>query len=101
MLDLELAQAESNSVFVRITTSVWSDSRGLCHRRDVRYIKRRCVGHNWLEEDVNNTGAEEVLDRMTLPVEDGIYKVVMINEHRDWETGLIEDWDYALCKMQK
>lgn len=43
-------------------------------------------------------GADEVFPRITniAQCEDGIYVVVTCNESRDYETGIIDDYDYKL-----
>lgn len=42
--------------------------------------------------------ADETIARITNLNEskDGVYQIVIINEHRDYETGYIEDWDFKL-----
>jgi hypothetical protein len=92
---------EKHEVFVRLTTSFWSDKNGLHTKKSLRYLRRRCEGHNFLEEDASNVGSDEVIGRIInlFELKDGVYKVVTCNEKRDWETGLIDDYDYKLLSV--
>lgn len=84
---------------VRLTTSLWGDSKGLHIKRDLNFLKKKCQGFNILEEDVGMVGASEVVDRITNlnECEDGIYQVITCNEWAAWETpNIIEDYDYKL-----
>lgn len=31
----------------------------------------------------------------------GYYNVITVNEHRDWESGIIEDWEYKLTPYKE
>lgn len=44
----------------------------------------------------------DVFDRITnlSGCEDGLYVVVTCNEHHDWETGNLEDYDYQLLPYE-
>lgn len=83
---------------VKLTTSVWGDKDGFYIKKSLKFLKRKCVGYNVLQEETNVMGAEEVYQRILNinDVEDGIYSVVVVNESRDWETNNVEDWDYEL-----
>ena len=83
---------------VKLVTSSWYDKRGLHIRRDLIPVKRKSCGHRCLEEDCSMVGSDEVCTRIVNLNEckDGLYRVVVCNEHRDWETGCIEDYDYKL-----
>lgn len=65
-------------------------------------MRRMSRGHDFLDEDVSATGAELVMDRITNlhEVEDGLYRVITINERRDWESGYVEEWDYKLVPIE-
>jgi hypothetical protein len=94
---VEEPQAKSRCV-VRLTTSTWHDRAGLYQRKTLRFMKRLCVEFNVLEEDAANFGAEEVVPRITnlATCPDGLYEVVTCHESRDYETGIIDDYDYKL-----
>jgi hypothetical protein len=35
------------------------------------------------------------------PIEDGkLYRVIMTNFGRDWETGIIDEWDYEIVEVK-
>lgn len=93
---------EKHEVFVRLRTSCWGDCDGLHMKKSLTYLKRKCVGFNVVEEDVSSIGADEVFSRIVDlgKLTDGVYKVVTCNEHRDWETGTIEDYDYKLLPVE-
>jgi hypothetical protein len=60
------------------------------------------MGHNLLENDIEYVGAEEMSLKMNLnKYEDGIYEVKTCNIRRDWETGMIDDYDYALVPIDE
>jgi hypothetical protein len=86
---------------VRLTTSCWHDGRALHIRKTLKTLKRQSSGHNFLDEDASMIGADEVLSRIVNlhKCEDGVYVVSICNEHKDWETGNIEDYDYELLPM--
>ena len=90
--------AKDWKLLVRIRTTKFMTERGLTLRKDINFLKRGSHGRNILEDDTNNIGADLVIDRiLNLDiVKDGVYEVVITNEMRDYWTGHIEDWDYAL-----
>ena len=97
ILDIGKEPPEEKCV-VRVHTSSWLDARGLHTKKSLTFLKRQCVGYNVLQEDALNIDAESVIDRIinlyTCP--DGVYQVSVCNQHRDWETGYVEDYDYEL-----
>lgn len=88
-------------IFVKLSTSYWSDSRGLNMKRSIIFLKRKCRGHNYLEEDVKMVGADLVFKRILNlnQCEDGVYQIIMCDGVKDYETGIIEDWNYKLDKV--
>ena len=93
---------ESPLVIVRLTTSVYGDRRGLHQKKSLNYMKRLSKYHNFLEGDVGNIGAGEVLPRIVnlASCADGLYQVTVINETRDYETGYLDDYDYQLIPWE-
>ncbi len=87
---------------IRLQTTSWNDKRGLHIKKSMLFLRRQCVGWNVLEDDADNIGATEVLSRIvnldTCP--DGIYRVVVCNEQRDWESGYVDDYDYELVRLE-
>lgn len=47
---------------VRVKTSCWKSDRGMHTRKDVLFMRRLSLGDFWIEEDISNVGAEEVMD---------------------------------------
>lgn len=87
---------------VRLVTSAWHNDRGVHLKKSLNFLKRKCVGYNILYEDCTMIGAEEVIPRITNfnEMPDGVYRVVICNESRDWETGHVEDYDYMLVSEE-
>ncbi len=88
---------------IRLKTSYWKDKAGSIHcKKTLTPLKRLSKGYQILGEDCDNIGADEVFPRIINVDEckDGIYKVITCNEHRDWESGYIEDYDYQLIKYE-
>ena len=83
---------------VRLKTSIWKDDNGLHLRKDLTYMKRLSFEFNILKEDAVNIGANEVMDRIDNlnDCKDGLYEVVTCNETREYESGMIDDYDYTL-----
>jgi len=103
-MDVIRAWYDSNKkirIVVALRTSCWADSRGLHMRRDLCYLKRKCVGFNFLDEDSRCVGPEEVVPRVVNlnEVPDGEYEVVIVNHKYDWESGMLEDYDYKLVPV--
>lgn len=98
-LPLESENKQTPRCVVRLTTSMWHDVNGVHIKKTLRYLRRKCVGYNILEEDCSAVGADEVIKRIVNLEEckDGIYQVVTCNEWGAWETPhIIEDYDYKL-----
>lgn len=89
-------------VIVRIKTSLYKTDRGIAACRHLTFLRRKSVGHNFLEEDVNMIGADETIPRILnfSDVKDGIYQVITCNEKRDWESGMVEEYDFSLIPFE-
>lgn len=87
-----------NRVFIRLRTASWYDGKSLHVKRSLTFLKRQCSGYNFLDDDLRSGGAEDVALTFTnlYECEDGIYEVVHCNVSRDWESGIVDDWDYKL-----
>lgn len=99
-----LASPEQNPCrcVVKITTSAYSTSRGLEIKKQIRYLRRRCIGYNLLEEEISATDAETVASHFTNlgSVPDGVYEVVMTDICRDWEYGEINSYALTLRAVE-
>ena len=94
------SKRQETVLMVRVKTSHWQDNAGLHVKKSIVFLKRKSTGHNFLEEDVTCVGADGVVQRITNlhSSPDGIYRVELCNERRDWESGAIEEYDYRLVK---
>lgn len=83
---------------VRVSTSYWSDSRSIHVKKSISYLKRTSQGHNWLDEEVDMIGADEVIRSIVNfdSCKDGLYTVEFCNLSTDWETGHIDGYDLFL-----
>ena len=89
-------------VVIRLITSYWQNARGLHMKRSIQFLRKESTGFNFVEEDARSIGAEEIVPRMNLDrYKDGKYYMIPINEHRDYETGTIEDYNYALIPYEE
>lgn len=85
-------------IVVRLRTSCWLDGSGIHFKKTLRVLKRMSSGHDFLTDEVYNTGSQETIFKITNlnECEDGLYEVCIINETRDWETGFTDDWEFKL-----
>lgn len=87
---------------VRLTTSYWRSGSSIHQKKTLSVLKRQSVGFNIMDEDVSMAGADGFfknivnLDRC----KDGVYLVSTCNESTDWETGLVDDYDYVLIPYE-
>lgn len=83
---------------VRITTTYWSDNRTLHCKKSITIQRRKSQGAELLLHDASMIGPDLVFANIVNLNEckDGLYVAVTCNEHRDWESGYIEDYDYKL-----
>jgi len=88
---------------VRLSTGTWHDKRGLYQRKTLSFMKRLSSGYQVLREDAGMIGADLVMDKIINldSCKDGLYRVVTVNESRDWESGYVDDYDYELVPVDK
>jgi hypothetical protein len=88
---------------VRLKRSTWHDSNGMYQKISIMRLKRKSNRFDFLNEECNMIGANETFPRIINLNEckDGIYQIVICNEHRDWETGIIDDYDFQLIPYTK
>ena len=102
--------------FVRLSTSYWSDDRGIYTKKSLRYLRRKGAkgkkrtldykgipdSFNFIEEDVNCIGPKETLDliRNLRDCDDGVYEVVFCSVSTDWETGYVDMYEYKLIPYE-
>ena len=103
-IELSLSEPISdNELVVRLKTESWFDDKGIYIKKKILFMKRQSNGNNFLLEDCNQMGSDEVDGRIINLDEcsDGLYKVIICHEYRDWETGMIEDWEYQLIPIEE
>ena len=95
---------KDSRLVVRVSTSCYSTERGLAVAKRIDILKRHSKGHlsDLLRDDASSVGADQVISRIVNlnEVKDGVYSVIVVGQHTDWETGHIEDWDYKLIPYE-
>jgi hypothetical protein len=90
---------------VKISTSYYQTVRGFTMTKRIEFLRRKSDREYVysIEQDVSCGGADSVIQRIVNlnKVEDGVYKMIWINEWRDWESGYVEDWDYKLVPYEE
>jgi hypothetical protein len=90
---------------VKVSTSCYQTGRGFTMTKRIEFLRRKSDREYVysIEKDVSCGGADSVIQRIVNlnEVEDGVYKMIWINEFRDWESGYIEDWDYKLVPYEE
>ena len=83
---------------VRLRSSAWSDGRGLHTKRSLTFMRRHSFGLNILAEESDAAGAECALGSLVNlnQCSDGLYEIVVVNQSRDWETGIVDSYDLKL-----
>ena len=88
---------------VKLTTTHWKDANGVYTKKSLKYLKRKCVGFNIIDEDATNGGPEFIFPKIVNlhECQDGVYEVITCNEFSCWETpSIIEDYDYKLIPIK-
>jgi len=88
-------------VFVRLRRSWFRTAAGVAMKTEMNILKRRSTNWEWIEEDIGGAGADVFIGRITNwgAMPDGIYELTITNPCRDFETGIVEDWDYELVPL--
>lgn len=85
---------------VRVRTSFWNDERGAHMRKSLLFMKKMSFpnGLDYFIESMDMIGADEVMEDITnlYRCDDGIYQLVICNEHTDWETGYMDSHEWKL-----
>ena len=92
----------NNKTIIRLRTSYWLDKRGLHQKRDIIFLRKKCDGFIFLEEDAMSGGPDIVMKAIVNldKCKDGLYLVIPVNISTDWETGYIDDYDYELVEYK-
>ena len=100
---LECKIMKPNKCVVRLKTSFWHDHKGIHIKQDIIFMRRRCAGHNPLEQDAYNDCAEWALDLIInlSSCNDGLYEVKMVNISKDYESGFVDGYRYKLIPFEE
>lgn len=71
-------------------------------RKDLTTMRTLCHPHgrNWLDDELDSAGVENVEIENLLDVDDGLYLLTACDFHTDWETGIIDDYSLKLVPFQ-
>lgn len=86
--------------FVRLKINCWVGKNGtLNYKISIKPLIRK--GSDFIIDEANNFGANEVALKIInlLECHNGIYEIITCNHSKDWETGIIDDWDYKLIHI--
>ena len=88
----------SNRMLVRVSTTWFQRGRAYVEQKSLTPLRRLSAPDFFFDEEVSAIGIHEAMQRITNfhEVRDGKYEIVFVNEHRDWETGAMDDYDYKL-----
>lgn len=97
-----MKEIPENQRVYRIKTCYYTSRNGIHSRKDIILMSRLSDGYNWLVDEAQMTGADMVFNSITNldQCEDGLYMVHSCNESRDWETGVIDDYDFVLVPFE-
>lgn len=89
---------------VRLVTSFWKDNGGGINiKRTLRPMRKLSRGFQYLENDCDMVGAEDLFGMIVNldQCKDGVYLVDTCNISTDWETGIVDDYDYKLVPFEE
>jgi hypothetical protein len=94
---------DNNRQVVRLTTSYWSDKRGLHVRKSLITLRRESEGYQILDDDSAMGGAESTVRSIENldDCPDGVYLVRACNMSRDHESGVVDGYDLRLEFLRK
>lgn len=105
-LDLSLLKLERppcSGLIFRYTESTWIDSSGSLNTR-ARYslLKRAsctCCRHliDDLREMIHPRSSSIIYPER--PEVNGLYRLRVVNESTDWESGIVDDWDLEFSRI--
>lgn len=96
--DKETIEEPQNRVVLRISTGYWSNDKGLFYKRELKFLKKKTYGYNFLLEDSDMTDTKNTINHIVNldQCDDGVYEVVIDKWTTDWETGNIEEITWKL-----
>ena len=92
-------------LFVRITTEYYRDkNNNLNYHRKIKLMKRMstCNINSHIDSDIEDSGVESFINSIVnfRDADDGLYELKIINETHDFESGIIDGWDWKLFKIK-
>ena len=93
-------------LFYRGRINSYANARGdYVYKESMTLLKRKsCPGCNncyFLHDNLREIASEEYRP-IIRNIEDGaLYSLQAVNPSRDWETGIIDDWDLEFVKMEE
>ena len=80
----------------RIAASQYETQRGFAYTKRFDVLKSKST----LRVDDFIGDISEILPINFFDVDDGLYELTVVNESRDWETGIVDDWDVQLIPIE-
>lgn len=89
-----------SKTIVKLTTEYYHDNKSAFIKKKLTTLKRKSTGYNLLIEECENIDTQEVLSNIInlYNVKDGIYELITCNHSYDYETGVLEMYDYKLIE---
>lgn len=85
---------------VKVVTSYYrKGNNGLRIQKDVYTLKRKTFGWDILNEEIMSTEGEYIWKQL-YQLEDGLYECYVCNVSKDWETGIVDDWDIGFRRIE-
>ena len=90
-----------NKTVVKLVTTYYQTKNGFAIKKELVILKKQCSGYNFLTEDCQSIGVDECLSKIENlnDCKDGVYKLLTCCESRDWETNIVDDYDYRLVPI--
>jgi hypothetical protein len=102
--DLILTKKEDDYLeVIRLSTEYYKRGERFYCSRIISPLARMSKGYRPFSEDVSNIGVQNAMESLVNLSEcpDGIYEVVICNESRDWESGIVDDYDLMLVEYKE
>lgn len=102
-IDKQYKEEPPNKTIVRLRRSAWHDNDGVYEKISLKYLKRQTKGFNIFDDDCRMAGADGAVRKIVnlSLCDDGLYELQTCNHSTDWETGIVDDWDYILVPYNK
>lgn len=91
---------EKLKFIVRLRTNVYIGKGGIAHyQKSMTLLKKLSTGT--LEDIIIDPIIDipSIINLNNIP--DGVYQLIPVNEQRDWESGLVDDYDLALIPYRR